>query len=295
MNWMSSLQALTISTLFMGTPLIFAAMGGFFSERAGVINIALEGLMLFGAFFAAVVTYWTHEPVYGLIAACVASGALALMYGWFVIQWRADQIVAGTAINFFAAGIVPFLCKVFFGVTGATPSLPIAERFQWAPVILVAGVVLFIHGWRKYSLPGLWHQFAGEHPAALDASGVSVVRVRWMGVFFSGIFCGMGGASLSIFLSSAFSNNMTAGRGFMALAALILGKWRPVPAALACILFAFTDAFQARLQGVTFGEEGWTLPVQFIQILPYVVTVLVLSGWVGRSRAPSALGNAFGR
>jgi simple sugar transport system permease protein len=138
---------------------------------------------------------------------------------------------------------------------------------------------------------GLWVRFAGEHPEALDAAGVRVNRVRWMGVLISGALAGLGGATLSVFLSSSFSRNMTAGRGFMALAALIFGKWKPVPTALACLLFGFTDALQITLQGVVIG--GHEVPVQFIQILPYVVTIFLLAGFVGKSRAPKALGLPF--
>ena len=136
--------------------------------------------------------------------------------------------------------------------------------------------------------------FAGEHPEALDAAGIRVNRVRWAAVLISGALAGMGGASLSVFCSSSFSRNMTAGRGFMALAALIFGKWKPVPTAIACLLFGFAEAAQMRLQGVKLWG-GITIPVQFIQILPYVVTILVLAGFVGRSRAPKALGTMFRR
>jgi simple sugar transport system permease protein len=144
----------------------------------------------------------------------------------------------------------------------------------------------------RWTPSGLWVRFAGEKPEALNAAGVRVNRVRWMAVLTSGALAGLGGASLSIFLSSAFSRNMTAGRGFMALAAMIFGKWKPIPTAIACLLFAFADALQIQLQGVVlWGTEP--VPVQFIQILPYVMTILVLAGVVGQSRAPRALGLPF--
>ena len=148
--------------------------------------------------------------------------------------------------------------------------------------------------WMKYTRGGLWLSFAGEHPEALDAAGIRVNRVRWAAVLMSGALAGLGGASLSVFLASSFSRNMTAGRGFMALAALIFGKWKPVPTAVACLLFGFAEAVQIRLQGVSLWG-GNPIPVQFIQIFPYVVTVLVLAGFVGRSRAPKALGTVFRR
>ncbi len=282
------------STLRVSTPLIFAALGGMFSERSGVINIALEGMMLVGAFGAAVGTLATHSPWLGSAWGMGAGMLLALVYGIFVIRLRANQIVAGTAINMLALGLTPFLCKIRYDVTGQTPAIPLDERFQSAPLYLSWVLVVICWLWLKCTRQGLWVSFAGEHPEALDAAGVSVNRVRWGAVLVSGALAGMGGASLSVFLSSSFSRNMTAGRGFMALAALIFGKWRPVPTAIACLLFGFAEAVQIRLQGVTiWGKDP--IPVQFIQILPYLVTIFVLAGFVGRSRAPKALGTVFRR
>ena len=288
------IRQLLESTLRVSTPLIFAALGGMFSERSGVINIALEGMMLIGAFGAAVGTLVTHSPWLGSAWGMGAGVLLAAVYGVFVIQFRANQIVAGTAINMLAMGLTPFLCKIRYDVTGQTPAIPIDERFQSAPLYLSWGLVVICWLWMKYTRGGLWISFAGENPEALEAAGIRVNRVRWAAVLVSGALAGMGGASLSVFLSSAFSRNMTAGRGFMALAALIFGKWRPLPTAIACLLFGFAEAVQIRLQGVSlFG--GKPIPVQFIQILPYVVTVLVLAGFVGRARAPKALGTVFRR
>ena len=278
---------LLASTLRVSTPLIFAALGGMFSERAGVINIALEGMMLVGSFGAAVGTLVTHSPWLGAACGMAAGLVLAAVYGLFVIRLRADQIVAGTAINMLAMGLTPFVCKILYDVTGSTPAIPIDERFQSAPLYLGWALVAACFLWMKYTPAGLWVSFAGEHPEALDVAGVGVNRVRWIAVLVSGALAGMGGATLSIYLSSSFSRNMTAGRGFMALAALIFGKWKPIPTALACLLFGFADAIQIRLQGVG------SIPVQFIQILPYVVTVLVLAGFVGRSRPPKSLGTSF--
>ncbi len=275
------------SMLRVSTPLIFAALGGMFAERSGVINIALEGMMLIGAFGAAVGTLVGHSPWFGAAAGMMAGIALAAIYGLFVIRLRADQIVAGTAINMLAMGLTPFLCKILYDVTGSTPAIPIGERFRSAPLYLSWVLVVACWLWMRYTPTGLWVSFAGENPEALDAAGVRVHRVRWIAVLVSGALAGMGGATLSIFLSSSFSRNMTAGRGFMALAALIFGKWKPIPTALACLLFGFSDAVQIRLQGVG------SIPVQFIQILPYLVTVLVLAGFVGRSRPPKALGLPF--
>ena len=282
------------STLRTSTPLMFAALGGLISERAGVVNIALEGMMLAGAFAAAVGTLATHSPWLGAACGAGAGMMLALLYGLCVIRFRANQIVAGAAVNMLALGLTPFGCKILYDVTGSSPAIPLAERFQYAPLYLVWICVVAVWLWVSRTRSGLWLGFAGEHPEALAAAGVKVNRVRWMAVLLSGALAGLGGATLSIFLSSSFSRNMTAGRGFMALAALIFGKWKPVPTALACLFFGFTEAVQIRSQGVVLWGTN-PVPVQFIQILPYLVTILVLAGFVGRSRAPKALGTPFRR
>jgi simple sugar transport system permease protein len=289
----NSIAQLIAPTLRVSTPLIFAALGGLVSERAGVINIALEGLMLIGAFGAAVGTLFCHSPWLGSLCGMVTGVVLAALYGWFVIGWRANQIVAGTAINMLALGVTPFLCKVLYDVTGSTPMIPLGQRFQSAPAYASWLLVGLCWLWLNHTPSGLWVKVAGENPAALDAAGVGVNPVRWLAVLGSGALAGLGGASLSLMLSSSFARNMTAGRGFMALAALIFGKWKPVPAALACLLFGFAESAQMRLQGTVLW--GRPVPVQFIQILPYVVTVLVLAGFVGRARPPKELGQPFSR
>ena len=289
---LSSVILLVISTFRVSTPLLFAALGGLISERSGVVNIALEGMMLLGAFTAAAVTYATHSLTLGALAAVGSGIVLAGFYALFVIELRADQIVAGTAINLLAAGSTPFFCKILYGSSTSTPSLPLSLRFQFLPVWVACGCVFLTWAWLKYTPSGLWVLFAGEHPEALSSAGVSVKRTRWFAVLLSGVLSALGGASLSTCLASSFSRNMTAGRGFMALAALIFGKWKPIPAALACLLFGFADSLQIRLQGVIlWGNDP--VPVQFIQILPYLVTVFVLAGVVGKSRAPKALGLPF--
>ena len=285
---------LLASTLRVSTPLLFAATGGLCSERAGVINIALEGMMLIGAFGAAVGTLATHSAWAGAALGAAAGALFALIYGFFVIRWRANQIVAGVAMNMLALGLTPFGCKILYDVTGSTPAIPITDRFQWAPLPLSWSAIILCWFLFTHTSVGLRLGFAGEHPQALEAAGVRVNRVRWLAVLLSGALAGMGGASLSIYLSSSFSRNMTAGRGFIALAALIFGKWKPIPTAVACLLFGFSEAVQVRLQlqGVTlWGKEP--LPVQFTQVLPYLVTILVLAGFVGRARPPKALGTPF--
>ena len=278
------------ATLRVSTPLIFAALGGMFSESSGIANIALEGMMLVGAFGAASVTLAAQSPAIGVLGAMGAGIFLSAIYAFFVIRLRANQIVAGTAINMLAAGVTPFLAKILYNTNTSTPSLPMELRFHSAPIWLALIAVGISWLWMNYTPSGLWVRFAGEHPEALSSAGIRVNRVRWGAVLASGALTGLGGASLSIFLSSSFSRNMTAGRGYMALAALIFGKWKPLPTAAACLLFGFFDTLQARLQGVVlWGEDP--VPVQFIQILPYLFTVVVLAGWVGPARAPRALGH----
>jgi ABC-type uncharacterized transport system permease subunit len=286
------LIAFLMSSLRVSTPLILTSMGGLMSERSGVINIALEGFMIVGAFAGAAAASHFHSPVFGVLFGMMAGITLAVIYGFFVIHMKADQIVAGTAMNLLALGLVPLFSKMFFDSTGSTPALEMTDRLHWEPMLWGAVLVVAIHLTLKHTRFGLWLGFAGEHPEALSTAGISVIRMRWWGVLASGAFAGLGGVALSIFLSSSYSRGMIAGRGFMALAALIFGKWKPIPTALACIFFGLTDALQIRLQGVAiFGDQS--IPVQFIQILPYAVTIFVLAGFVGRSKAPQALGQPW--
>ncbi len=284
-----SFFALLISTLRVSTPLWFASLGGFMSERSGVVNIALEGFMLIGAFGAATAAHFTGSPWIGFFAGGACGSLLALIYALFVLKFHSDQIVAGTAINILAVGLTPFFGKIFFDVTGSTPALALADRFQYEP--LVVAILLFgvVHLWFTRTASGLWLNFAGENPEALKAAGVSPKKVRWAGVLTAGFFAGLGGSSLSLYLASSFSREMTAGRGFIALAALILGKWRPIPTFFACLFFGFTEALQIRLQGLQIG--GFQVPMQLIQVLPYLCTILILAGFIGTSKMPSALGS----
>jgi simple sugar transport system permease protein len=276
------------ATLRLSTPLLLAALGGLICETAGVVNIALEGMMLVGAWGAAVGTLSTHSPMLGLMLGMVMASLTAALYGVCVLHLRANQIVAGMAINMLALGLTPVLCKILYDVTGSTPAIPLNQRFQNGPVLAAYALVFVVWFVRARTRFGLRLVFAGENPEALETAGPQVIRIRWIAVLVSGAFAGMAGASLSIYLSSFFSRNMTAGRGFIALAALIFGKWRPIPTATACLLFAFAEAAQIRLQGMKIGSLP--VPIQLIQILPYVVTIVVLAGFVGRARAPKALG-----
>ena len=278
-----------LPTLRVSTPLIFAALGGMWCERSGVVQIGLEGIMLVGAFFAAVVTHSTQNPWWGLGAGMVAGLVLSLGYGLTVLRLRANQIVAGTAFNLFAMGIPPFLSMIWYDSTGSTPVIPSEALFRSAPLFLMVASVVLSAVFYHRSKFGLRVRFAGEHPKALESAGISVQGKRWQGIALSGMLAGLGGATLSIYLASSFSRNMSSGRGFIALAAVILGKWLPIPTVVACLLFGFTELLQIRLQGVVLWGER-PVPVQWIQILPYLITIVVLAFAMGRTRAPKALG-----
>src|SRR3954452_8819976 len=291
--------ALLYSALRSSTPLIFAALGGLFSERSGVINIALEGLMLAGAFTAAVATYELHNPYLGLLCGMAAGGVLAWIYAVACIKFQADQVVSGMAINFLMIGLPALISGAVYDSSGSTPQIDKAEQLtSWFDNrISVASIVVFllvpVCWYVLYKTPfGLRLRATGENPAAADAAGVNVIRLRYVAVAISGILAAAGGAYLSIGQSSLFTRNMTAGRGFIALAALILAKWRPIPVMLACLFFGFTEALTNQIQGAPWAKmpSGEDIPIQFIQMIPYVLTIIVLAGFIGLSRAPKALG-----
>jgi ABC-type uncharacterized transport system permease subunit len=276
------------STVRMATPLLLAALGGLFSERSGVINIALEGLMLAGAFTSAVVTYYAGNPWIGLLAGIGAGIFISVIHAVACIQFDSDQVVTGTAINILMFGIPTLLSGALFGTTGSTPQIPRANLLPNAPVVIAFALVPFVW-YVLYRTPlGLRLRAAGENPEAADTAGVSVSRLRYSGVLLSGALAAIGGAYLSIGQSSLFTRNMTAGRGFIALAALIFGKWRPVQTMFACLLFGFAEAVAIRMQGVIPHVR-----VEYIQIIPYVLTMIVLAGFIGASRAPRALGRPY--
>jgi ABC-type uncharacterized transport system permease subunit len=276
--------ALITSAIRLATPLLLAALGGLYSERAGIINIALEGLMLAGAFTAAAVTHFAHNPWVGLVAAAAAGALVAGIHALACIRYKADQVVTGTAINILFFGVPALLSGALFDSTGATPQIPKEDLLQTAPIIIAFALVP-LTWYVLYRTPfGLRLRAVGENPEAADTAGVSVARIRYTGVILSGVLAAIGGAYLSIGQSSLFTRNMTSGRGFIALAALIFGKWRPVQTMLACLFFGLAEAVAIQMQGVI------NVPVQFIQIIPYVLTIIVLAGFIGLSRAPRALG-----
>lgn len=282
--------ALIWSTIRLSTPLILAALGGLFSERSGVINIALEGMMLAGAFTAAAVTYAAGNPFVGLAAGMAAGTLIAAILAVACIRYKADQVVTGTAINILMLGLPAFLSGAFFLSSGSTPQIPKEQLIPRLPM-LIAFALVPLSWYVLYKTPfGLRLRSVGENPEAADAAGVPVARMRYAGVLLSGVLAGIGGAYLSIGQSSLFTRNMTSGRGFIALAALIFGKWRPFQTLLACLLFGFTEAISIQMQGVVKLPSGEDIPVQFIQMVPYVLTIIVLAGFIGSSRPPQALG-----
>lgn len=289
--------SLFFATLRSATPLIFAALGGLFSERSGVINIALEGLMLCGAFTAAVFTLQTESPYLGFLAGLVAGAILAAIYAVACIKFEADQVVVGMAINFLMIGLPALISGVIYDSTGSTPQIPIEQKMPMLTNNLSSGTILAlvlvpVVWYVVYKTPfGLRLRSVGENPAAADAAGVNVIRLRYVAVIISGILAAAGGAYLSTGQSSLFTKQMTAGRGFIALAALILAKWKPVPVLLACLFFGFTEAAVVQIQGASWAKiNGEDIPVQFIDMIPYVLTIIVLAGFIGLSRAPKALG-----
>lgn len=294
---------LIASTLRLSTPLIFAALGGLWSERAGVINIALEGMMLAGAFSAAAVTALTGNAWVGVGAALLAGLMVAWIHASATITWRADQVVSGTAINLLLLGIPALLSGAIFGSTGATPQLPkdqvlpdliffdpqsspiLASVFNQKPLVYLAFLLLVGTAYLLTRTSfGLRLRAVGENPEAADTAGVSVKRIRYAGVLLSGGLAALGGAYLSIGQNSLFTRNMTAGRGFIALAALIFGKWSPGGAVLACLLFGLAEAVAIRMEGTV------DLPTQFVQMIPYLLTIVALAGLIRRATPPRALG-----
>jgi len=275
---------LLFSTIRLSAPLILAAIGGLYSERAGIINIALEGLMLAGAFTAATVTYFTGSPWIGLLGAIAAGMAVAAIHAVICIYFGADQVVSGTAINILFLGVPALMSGALFSSSGSTAQLPRAQLLPITPVVIAFAMVPITLYVLSHTRFGLRLRAVGENPEAAETAGVSVARIRFVAVLISGALAAIGGAYLSIGQSSLFTRNMTAGRGFIALAALIFGKWRPVQTMLACLLFGFAEALAIQMQGVA------RLPVQFIQVIPYVVTMIVLAGLIGHAKAPKALG-----
>lgn len=280
-----------LSVFRSSSPLFLAAVAALFCERSGVVQIALEGLMLVGAFTAAAVATGMGGGT-GLFTAGIVGIVVAFFYAYLVIRLKVDQIIAGTVINMLAWGGLPIICKALFNSTAGTPQLGIALRLSSATPILLAFVAVWFCWFVFSKTPfGLWMSFAGEKPEALKAVGLNEENIRYCAILIGGFLAGIAGACLSVCLSSSYTRNMTAGRGFMALAALILGQWKPWPVFLSCMLFGFCDVLQMNLQGVPFPIIG-VVPNQIIQLTPYIMTLILLVGVIRENQAPSKLGRS---
>lgn len=278
-----------LSTLRLSVPLIFAAYGGMMSEKSGIANIALESYLLVSAFVGAAVTALSGNLWLGVACGVLAAGFTGALFAVISIWGRGDQIVIGTGFNLLAVGLIPVVTKALFDVTGSTPALSVELRFQ-EPIaffaVAVVGVFAYEYLFRK-TRHGLRVIAAGENPNALVTQGVSHKKVRLRAVIEGSLVAGLGGVYLSLCQGSGYIREMAAGRGFIALAALIFGAWRPVPTFLACLFFAFTDAVQMQLQGQKIGD--YTVPNQFVQIIPYVATLFVLVFYARKISGPAAI------
>ena len=291
---MNELLAVLTATLRVSVPLILAALAGLFSERSGIVDIGLEGKMLAGAFAAAAVAAITGSAWAGLLAAVAAAGLLGLLHGFVCISQRGNQVVSGMAINILVQGLTATLGLAWFAQGGNTPVLPHSARFGTLAGLSVLAYPAFAlvpaAWWVLYRTRlGLRLRAVGENPAAVDTAGIGVAGLRYRAVLIAGALCGVAGAYLATAQSAGFVRDMTGGRGYLALAALILGRWRPFPTLAACLLFAFLDAAAIRLQGVTLPGIG-VPPVQLVQAIPYVLTVVLLAGFLGRATPPRASG-----
>jgi simple sugar transport system permease protein len=304
------------SGLRLAVPLLCACLAGLYSERSGVVDIGLEGKMLAAAFAATVTALSVGSALAGMVVGLATAVVLAVVHGYAAISQRGNQIVSGMAINMLAAGLTALLGNAWFKEGGRTPSLEGAQRFNAIdlPLVEVIGsipvlgpfyrTVLSGHPLPAYialaAVPLTWFllyrtrwglrlRAVGENPGAVDTAGISVTALRYSAVVACGLMCGLGGAHLAVAQAASFLPNMTAGKGFIALAALIFAKWRPVQALGACLLFGLLDAVAIRLQGVALPGIG-QVPVQAIQALPYILTVILLAGFVGRAIPPKAIG-----
>lgn len=307
------------ATLRVSTPLILCAMAGLFSERSGIIDISLEGKMLAAAFTAGTVAALTGSPMLALWSAILVGIMLGLVHGFACITNRGDQVVSGLAINVLASGLTVVLGIAWFRQGGQTPSLssdarfmpidfPLIDTLSSIPLIgpfysqvisghnvlvYVALLLVPLTWWVVYRTRfGLRLRAVGENPLAVDTAGISVGGLRYGAVMVCGALCGIAGTYLAIAQNAAFVREMTAGQGYIALAAMIFGKWRPLPAMLACLMFGFLDAIAIRLQGVNIPGIG-EVPVQAIQALPYILTVVLLAGFIGKAVAPKSVGVPF--
>jgi len=316
--WIQFLLTLD-ATLRVATPLILCAMAGLFSERSGIIDISLEGKMLMAAFAAGTLAALTGSAIAGLAGAILVSVMFSLIHGFACITHKGNQVISGLAINILASGLTVTLGIAIFAKGGQTPMLSREARFSSIelPFAEAAGAIPFIGPIYKEIISGhnilVWCALiavwltgfvifktafglrlraVGEKPEAVDTAGISVSGLRYRAVIIAGILCGIAGAYLSIAHGAGFVREMTAGKGYIALAALIFGNWRPVPALAACLMFGFLDAVSARLQGVEVPVIG-QIPTDLILVLPYVLTVVLLAGFIGKATPPRAIGRPY--
>ncbi|MCQ4162454.1 ABC transporter permease [Roseomonas sp. GC11] len=319
MEWFDAALPILAATLRLAVPLLLAALAGLFSERSGIVDVGLEGKMLVAAFFSAAGAAVTGSVWLGLGAGILASCALGLLHALACVTLRGSQVVSGMAINILASGLTATLALFWFRMGGQTPPLPSSARFlaitlpgvealSGIPVLgrlyaaLVSGQTALVYvtlalvplaAFVLYRTRfGLRLRAAGEHPAAVDTAGLSVAGLRYAGVMIASVLCGMAGAYIATAQGAGFLREMTAGRGYIALAAMILGGWRPGRILLTCLLFAVLDAVAIRLQGVILPGIG-AFPVQAIQALPYLLTVILLAGFMGRAIPPKASGEPY--
>ena len=315
MDFDGLIQLLDLS-IRSATPLLLACLAGLYSERSGIVDIGLEGKMIGGAFGAAAAALYFGSAWAGLFFGIVIAVILSLVHGFASITNRGNQIVSGVAINFIAAGLAAVIGNAWYSQGGRTPavpsddrflalSLPLAQTLRDVPVLgpvyqgLVSGhnviayvafLMVPVTWWVLFRTRfGLRLRAVGENPAAVDTAGISVSWLRYRAVIICGVLCGFAGTYLAIGLGAGYVNNMTAGRGYIALAALIFAKWRPVAAMWACLLFGFLYAVEIRFQGVSLPVVG-VVPVQLMQALPYILTVILLAGFIGRAIPPKAAG-----
>ena len=318
MDFSTILQILD-STVRLATPLLFACLAGLFSERAGIFDIGLEGKMLFAAFFSGAVAFTTGSVWVGMLAGIAASVSLSIVHGLASITFRGNQLISGVAINFLAAGLTVLIAQDWFAQGGRTPSLsgaarfnaltlPFADALRGVPVLgpiyaeLISGHTFLVYlGF--LTVPATWWvlfrtrfglrlRAVGENPAAVDTAGVNVVLLRYLAVVICGVLCGLAGAYLATGLQAGFVKDMSAGRGFIALAALIFAKWRPWYALYATLLFGFLQALSLRPDAVKLMTRV-DIPVQLLDALPYILTVVILAGFVGKAIPPRAGGEAY--
>ncbi|MBV6622345.1 MAG: ABC transporter permease [Rivularia sp. (in: Bacteria)] len=287
------------SSIRLAIPLAFAALGGMYSERGGILNIALEGMLLTGAFSSAVAAFYTGNPWLGVLAAVVAGGMVGLLHAFLCVSLRVNQLVSGLAINLVVGGLTSFLARLVFdggsaqrlaGIEAVSipwlASIPVIgilfeqDIFVYSLIILIAFSTYFLF----HTSPGLSLRAIGEYPQAADTAGISVSKVRYLAVIASGCLASLGGAYLSLVQIKYFAEGMTSGKGFIAIAALIFGRWHPVGTGFASLLFGATEALQLRIQAL-----GINVPYQFLIMLPYVIALLALISLVRKSSPPAAL------